>query len=38
MTIPRVSLDDALKKKCARVALGCVTAEVQGAGHAGWTR
>jgi len=29
MTIPRVSLDDALKKKCARVALGCVTAEVQ---------
>jgi DNA/RNA-binding domain of Phe-tRNA-synthetase-like protein len=25
----RVSIDDALKKKCARVALGCVTAEVQ---------
>jgi DNA/RNA-binding domain of Phe-tRNA-synthetase-like protein len=24
-----VSIDDALKKKCARVALGCVTAEVQ---------
>src|ERR1700704_464889 len=29
MTIPRVSLDDALKKKCARVARGCVSAEVQ---------
>jgi DNA/RNA-binding domain of Phe-tRNA-synthetase-like protein len=29
MTIPRVSLDDALKKKWARVALGCVTAEVE---------
>jgi DNA/RNA-binding domain of Phe-tRNA-synthetase-like protein len=25
----RVSIDDVLKKKCARVALGCVTTEVQ---------
>jgi DNA/RNA-binding domain of Phe-tRNA-synthetase-like protein len=29
MLAPRVSIDDGLKKKCARVALGCVTAEVQ---------
>jgi DNA/RNA-binding domain of Phe-tRNA-synthetase-like protein len=29
MTTPRVAIDEALKKKCARVALGCVTAEVQ---------
>jgi DNA/RNA-binding domain of Phe-tRNA-synthetase-like protein len=29
MTTPRVAIDDALKKKCARVTLGCVTAEVQ---------
>jgi DNA/RNA-binding domain of Phe-tRNA-synthetase-like protein len=29
MPTPRVAIDDALKKKCARVALGCVTADVQ---------
>lgn len=29
MTNPRVAIDDALKKKCSRAALGCVTAEVQ---------
>ena len=29
MTNPHVAIDDALKKKCSRVALGCVTAEVQ---------
>jgi DNA/RNA-binding domain of Phe-tRNA-synthetase-like protein len=30
MTTPSVTIDDALKKKCPRVALGSVTAEVQG--------
>ena len=29
MLTPKVSIDDALKKKCPRAALGCVTAEVQ---------
>jgi DNA/RNA-binding domain of Phe-tRNA-synthetase-like protein len=29
MPTPRVAIDDGLRKKCARVALGCVTAEVQ---------
>ena len=29
MPTPHVAIDDALKKKCSRVALGCVTAEVQ---------
>jgi len=29
MPTPHVTIDDALKKKCARAALGCVTAEVQ---------
>lgn len=29
MPAPHVAIDDALKKKCPRVALGCVTAEVQ---------
>jgi len=29
MPIPRVTIDDGMKKKCARVTLGCVTAEVQ---------
>jgi DNA/RNA-binding domain of Phe-tRNA-synthetase-like protein len=28
MPIPRVTIDEGLKKKCARVTLGCVTAEV----------
>lgn len=29
MLAPHVAIDDELKKKCSRVALGCVTAEVQ---------
>jgi DNA/RNA-binding domain of Phe-tRNA-synthetase-like protein len=29
MPTPHVTIDDGMKKKCARVALGCVTAEVQ---------
>jgi DNA/RNA-binding domain of Phe-tRNA-synthetase-like protein len=29
MPTPRVGIDDGLKKKCPRVALGCVTADVQ---------
>ena len=28
MPIPRVTIDEGMKKKCARVTLGCVTAEV----------
>src|ERR1700686_5613817 len=29
MPTPHVAIDDGLKKKCARVALGCVTADVE---------
>jgi len=29
MPTPRVTIDDGLKKKCPRVALGCVTADVE---------
>jgi hypothetical protein len=29
MPTPRVTIDDALKKKCQRVVLGCVTADVE---------
>jgi DNA/RNA-binding domain of Phe-tRNA-synthetase-like protein len=30
MPAPRVTIDEGVKKKCPRVALGCVTADVQG--------
>lgn len=35
MPTPRVTIDEGLRKKCPRVALGCVTAEVQ-AGETPW--